>query len=177
MRQLSELAKRLIGSFIFSAAFVIFVANYNLIEDYIDAVKSKFVEGAVYSQGMNENKNVVFDFDQKTGEYNVSGYYLAGLLNNDITEKIIVIGDSSTIYQKLVIDPAMTKNSDYYTLYKKSQALNGTQTYEAVKSGKWISGESVNLSSVINYSSDKKYRVSIQYAETGNISSITYELH
>lgn len=171
---LSDLAVRLIGPFLFSAAFIIFINNYNLMEDYVNGVKAKFVEGEVYREGesLTADEAEYFDFTNEDG-YSVSGKYLVSILSEDITIKTIVDSKNNNLpYRRLVIDPNGLSTGPIYTLFVKDNALGAINQVKVDKSGPWISGESVNLNKVISTSSN--YQMTVQYAATGKIESITY---
>lgn len=173
---LSELAVRLIGPFIFSAAFIVFIMNYNTVDDYMQLIKSKFTDGEVYRQdvSLDGDENEYFKIQDEM--YSVSGDYLVGYLNGDITTKVIIDNDNDNTltYKRLVIDPNGLEYGARYDLYSQQLAQGSVNQYVIAESGKWIPGESVNLNSVISLQGS--YLFTPQYADTGVLSSITFTL-
>ena len=167
MQRLGDFFFRLIGPILFSAAFLLFVSNYNVVKQYLDTVKSGFVEGEVYEQS-----NVRIYKFKSDGSYEVDGSYLAGILSGNITDKIIVVGDKYDYFQRLEINPRLSENSIMYTAYQTSLQPNSINKLKAVSAGAWVAGQSFDLNKIISYYS--KYKVKVSYYPTNAIKSITY---
>ena len=173
--QLSELIIRLMGPIIFAAAFVVFIMNYNTVDEYIQVVKDKLIDGEVYRQSYSSD-----DYDEKAfnivdGSYTVTGTYLIGYLNGTITNKVIVNSEGGTTpYKKLIIDPHGLNQGASYALYSRSLSPGNVNGVVLSQCDKWIPGESINLNQVVH--SDRTYLFEPQYADTGVLESITFTL-
>ena len=75
MQRLGDFFFRLIGPILFSAAFLLFVSNYNVVKQYLDTVKSGFVEGEVYEQSNVDTNDRIYKF-KSDGSYEVDGSYM-----------------------------------------------------------------------------------------------------
>lgn len=171
MQKLGDLFFRLIGPIVFSAAFLLFVSNYNVIKQYQTTVKSGFIGGEVYEQSNVDAGDRIYKYNSD-GSYEVDGSYLAGILSGDITNKIIVVGDKYDYFQRLEINPWLSEDSIMYTAYQTSLQPNSINKLKAVSAGTWVAGQSFDLNKIISYSS--KYKVTVSYYPTNAIKSITY---
>lgn len=171
MQRLGDFFFRLIGPILFSAAFLLFVSNYNVVKQYLDTVKSGFVEGEVYEQSNVDTNDRIYKF-KSDGSYEVDGSYLAGILSGSITDKIIIVGNKYDYFQRLEINPRLSEDSIMYTAYQTSLQPNSINKLKAVSAGAWVAGQSFDLNKIISYSS--KYKVKVSYYPTNAIKNITY---
>lgn len=168
---LDTLVLRLLGPFLFSCAFVLFIDNYNTIDTYMNTVKGMLTDNSVYEESeprSNEGENFNFGTD---GCYSVSGTYLMSVLSGDLTEKVIVESNDMP-YKRLVIDSSLVNFGSCYTLYKQKLQPNGVNSLTPVITGRWIAGESLDLSKIVDPSAS--YLVESEYASTGALISVTY---
>lgn len=168
---LGELLVKISGPLLFSVAFVLFLAMDSSLNSYLETVKGLLVNNEVYNQSDADPSNELFEFSSD-GSYNVSGSYLAGILVSDVTERVVVDGDRSDMYQRLVIDPNYLENVTCYTAYKSALNPTSLEGLDVARSGVWIPGESLDLRSIVDYTSN--YVVSVQYDTTGKVNCVTY---